>query len=213
MDVKTTFLNEVIEEEVYVEQPQGFEVLGRETHVCWLRRALYGLKQAPRAWYSRIDTYLQQMGFTKSDANPNLYYIVVGDDPLILVLYVDDLFIIGVERLISGCKEDLAMEFEMKDIGLMHYFLGLKVWKVHWVAAKHILHYVQGTVDYGLDYKWGDEVRLAGYIDLDWAGCASDRKSTSGCCFGLGSAVVLWFGRKQKSVALSSSEAEYMDAS
>ncbi len=58
----------------------------------------------------------------------NLYYIFVGDDLLILVLYVDDLFITGAERLISGSKEDLAMEFEMKDIGLMHYFLGLEVW-------------------------------------------------------------------------------------
>ena len=55
MDVKTTFLNGFIEEEVYIEQPQGFEVLGRESHVCLLRKALYGLKQAPRAWYSRID--------------------------------------------------------------------------------------------------------------------------------------------------------------
>eukprot|EP00253_Pinus_taeda_P029374 PITA_29374 len=129
MDVKTTFLNGVIEEEVYVEQPQGFEVLGWETHVLWLRRALYGLKQAPRGWYSRIDNYLQQMGFTKSDADLNLYNIVVGGDPLILVLYVDDLFITGVERLISGCKEDLAMEFKMNDIGLKHYFLGLEVWQ------------------------------------------------------------------------------------
>ena len=129
MDVKTTFMNEVIKEEVYVEQPYGFEVLGRETHVCWLRRALCGLKQAPRAWYLTIDTYLQQMGFTKSDVDPNLYYIVVGDDFLTLVLYVDDLFIIGAERLISDYKEDLAMEFEMKDIGLMHYFLGLVVWQ------------------------------------------------------------------------------------
>jgi len=128
MDVKTAFLNRLIEEEVYVEKPQGFEVLGWGTHVCQLRKALYVLKQAPRAWYSRIDTYLQQMGSTKSDEDPNLCYIVVGDDPLILVLYVDDLFITRVERLISGCKEDLDMEFEMKDIGLIHYLLGLKVW-------------------------------------------------------------------------------------
>ena len=69
------------------------------------------------------------MGFTKSDADPNLYYIVVGDDPLILVLYVDDLFITGAKRLINCCEEDLGMEFEMKDIGLMHYFLGLEVWQ------------------------------------------------------------------------------------
>jgi hypothetical protein len=68
------------------------------------------------------------MGFEKSEVDPNLYYIVVGEDPLILVLYVDDIFITGAERLIFGCKENLASELEMKDIGLMHYFLGLEVW-------------------------------------------------------------------------------------
>ena len=69
------------------------------------------------------------MGFTKSDADPNLYYLRVGDEPLILVLYVDDLFLIGSSRLIKDCKENLATEFDMKDLGLMHYFLGLEVWQ------------------------------------------------------------------------------------
>jgi hypothetical protein len=129
MDVKTTFLNGIIEEEVYIEQPEGFEVQGRDSHVCRLKRALYGLKQAPRAWYSRIDNYLQGMGFTKSEADSNLYYIIVGGEPLILVLYVDDLFLTGSEKLIAECKRDLASEYEMKDLGLMHYFLGLEVWQ------------------------------------------------------------------------------------
>ena len=129
MDVKTTFLNGIIQEEVYVEQLQGFEVHGRESHVCRLKKALYGLKQAPRAWYSRIDSYLQWMGFQKSEADPNLYFIMVGDDPLILLLYVDDLFITGGERPIAACKKDLASEYKMTDIGLMHYFLGLLVWQ------------------------------------------------------------------------------------
>ena len=66
---------------------------------------------------------------------------------------------------------------------------------------------------YGLDYVRGDGVGLVGYSDSDWLGSASDRKSTSGYCFGLGSTVVSWFSRKQKSVALSSVEAEYMAAS
>ena len=101
----------------------------RDTHVCRLRKALYGLKQAPRAWYSKIDTYLQDLGFEKSEADPNLYYLVDGEDPLILVLYVDDLFITGAERLIGRCKVDLATEFEMKDIDMMHYFLGMEVWQ------------------------------------------------------------------------------------
>jgi hypothetical protein len=128
MDVKTAFLNGLIEEEVYIEQPLGFEVHGRESHVCTLKKALYGLKQAPIAWYSRIDAYLQQLGFEKSEADPNLYFNVVGEDPLILLLYVDDLFIIGAERLINSCKESLASEFEITDIGLIHYFLGVEVW-------------------------------------------------------------------------------------
>jgi hypothetical protein len=80
MDVKATFLNGIIEDEVYIEQPKSFEVQGRESHVCRLKRALYGLKQAPRAWYSRIDNYLQGTGFTKSDVDSNLYYIIVGGD-------------------------------------------------------------------------------------------------------------------------------------
>ena len=69
------------------------------------------------------------MGFEKSEADPNLYYLVDGEDPIILVLYVDDLFITGEERLIGRCKVGLAAEFEMKDISLMHYFLGMEVWQ------------------------------------------------------------------------------------
>jgi hypothetical protein len=85
--------------------------------------------------------------------------------------------------------------------------------RVHWVAVKHVLRYLCGMVDYGLEYHRGDGVCLVGYIDSDWAGCVSDRKSTLGCFFGLGSAVVSWFSQKQKLVALSSVEVEYMEAS
>ena len=129
MDVKTMFLNSVIEEEVYIEQPRGFAIHGKESHIYRLKNALYRLNQAPRVWYSRIDEYLMSLGFTKSDADPNLYYKVVDGDPLILVLYVDDLFLTRAKRLIVGCKRELSSEFEMKDLGLMHYFLGLEVWQ------------------------------------------------------------------------------------
>ena len=98
MDIKTTFLNGVIEEEVYIEQPQGFEVEDRATHVWKLKNALYGLKQAPRAWYGRIDSFLMSMGFTKSKADPNLYFKVIEDEDVILLLYVDDLFLTGNEK-------------------------------------------------------------------------------------------------------------------
>ena len=128
MAVKTAFLNGIIEEEVYIEQPEGFIVHEKDSRLCKLKKALYGLKQAPRAWYGRIDGYLVNLGFTKSDADPNLYYKIMDDEPLILVVYVDDLFLTGNEKLIGWCKKKLASEFEMTDLRLMHYFLGLEVW-------------------------------------------------------------------------------------
>ena len=120
MDVKTTFLNGEIKEEVYVEQPLGFETHAMETHVCKLKKALYGLKQAPRAWYGRIDNFLMSLGFTKSNLDPNLFFKVEDGEPMILLLYVDDLFLTSAKNLITECKRKLAAEFEMKDLGMMH---------------------------------------------------------------------------------------------
>lgn len=125
MDANITSLNIVIKEQVYKEKPHGFEVHGKESHVLKLKKAFYGLKQAPTAWYSRIDGYFMTLCFTKSIVYLDLYFMVVDGDPLILVLYVDDLFCTRVEWLIIGCKRELASEFEMKDLGMMHYFLGL----------------------------------------------------------------------------------------
>eukprot|EP00253_Pinus_taeda_P004555 PITA_04555 len=94
-----------------------------------LKKALYGLKQAPIAWYGQIDSYLQQLGFVKSGVDPNLYYLMVENEPLILVLYVDELFLTRPSRLIKDYKKNHEAEFNMKDMGLMHYFLGLEVWQ------------------------------------------------------------------------------------
>ena len=81
---------------------------------------------------------------------------------------------------------------------------------VHLTATKHILMYLKGTVDYGLKYKVDQRIDLEGYVDSDWVGSAIDRKSTSGCCFSMGSGVISWFSRKQSYVALSTAEAEYV---
>ena len=94
-----------------------------------MKKALYGLKQAPRTWYGRIDTFLMSLGFTKSKVDPNLYFKVEDGKQVILLLYADDLFLIGDEELIAGSKRKLATEFEMKDLGTMHYFLGFEVWQ------------------------------------------------------------------------------------
>eukprot|EP00253_Pinus_taeda_P017337 PITA_17337 len=118
MAVKTTFLHGLIKEEAYV-----------EFHMYRLKKSLYGIKQAPRALYERIDSYLMKLVFTWTEANHNLYFKVEDEKPLILVLYVDDLFLTGADPLIHKCKRELASEFEMKDLGMMHYFLGLEVWQ------------------------------------------------------------------------------------
>lgn len=127
MDVKTIFLNGKIEE-VHLEQPEGFVIHKAESHVCRLKKALYGLKQAPGAWYERIDHYLLELGFSKNEVDPNLYYKVINGELLILILYVDDLLITREDNRISRCKKELASKFDMKDLGILHYFLGLEVW-------------------------------------------------------------------------------------
>ena len=138
--------------------------------------------------------------------------------------------------MITNWKNLHASKSQLVDSTLYRHFIGLLMYlvntrpnicffvntlsqlmveprRVHWVGEKHALRYLCGTIDYGLDYQRGDGVHLVGYTDSDWVGCVNDRKSTSGCCFGLGSVVVSWFSRKQKSMALSSAEAEYMAAS
>jgi hypothetical protein len=91
MDVKSSFLNGELEEEVYIEQPEGFQLSENTNYVCKLKKALYGLKQAPRAWYSRLDKYLQQAGFRKGSANNNLYIKVSQGNILLIEVYVDDI--------------------------------------------------------------------------------------------------------------------------
>jgi len=115
----------MIEGEVSIEKSKGFEIFNGESHVCRLKRALYGLRQAPYACYTRIDDYFIRLGFTKCEADEKLYHIVVGGKLLIIVLYVDNLILIGDEKLIKSCKYDLAREFKVKDLGLMHYYLDM----------------------------------------------------------------------------------------
>jgi hypothetical protein len=80
----------------------------------------------------------------------------------------------------------------------------------HWIAAKHVLRYIHGTLNYGLRYTASSDIQLHGFIDSDWAGSTKDRKSTSRMCFSLGSLMISWGNRKQKSVALNTTEAEYI---
>eukprot|EP00253_Pinus_taeda_P003829 PITA_03829 len=250
------------------------------------------------------------MGLVKSDTDPSLYYLMVEG---ILVVYVDDLFLIGSLGLIEDSKRNLAAKFDMKDFGLMHYFVGSEVgqrngeiffgqgryvtdtlkrfkmqdcrpmstpmitnWKkidasddkdvnptlyrhligslmyrvntrpnicfaintlsqfmvelkrVHWEVVRHILRYVRGTVEYvsvqkrtyvprflqhSLKDTRRDAIRLCGFTDANWAGSSIDKKSNYRYYIKVGSGMVSWRSKKQKSVALSSTKAEYMATS
>jgi len=113
MDVKSAFLNGDLEEEVYIEQPDGF-ILGNDPNlVCKLKKALYGLKQAPRAWYYRLDKYLHQQGFSKGSADSNLY-IKIEYDKLLILVYVDDIiFGNNEEAMNQSFALVMQKEFEM----------------------------------------------------------------------------------------------------
>eukprot|EP00253_Pinus_taeda_P035760 PITA_35760 len=128
MDVKLAFLNGVLMEEVYIEQPLGYEKNGQKHKVCKLKKALYGLKQASRAWYNRIDSYLLENGFDKCEGGPTVYIKEKDGKLLIVVLYVDDvIFTSNDDYLIENFKAVMKEEFEMTDMGLLRYFLGIEV--------------------------------------------------------------------------------------
>jgi hypothetical protein len=84
--------------------------------------------------------------------------------------------------------------------------------RVHLVAAKHVMRYLKGTMDYGLSYDGDHDFTFSGYTNADWAGSIVDRKRTSGCCFSLGSTMILWESRKKSNISLSTVEAEHIIA-
>ncbi|KAL1549227.1 hypothetical protein AAHA92_17357 [Salvia divinorum] len=128
MDVNSAFLNEFLDKEVYIKQPDGYVVNVQEDKVLKLKKALYGLKQAPRPWNSRIDKCLEDNGFTKCPYEHTLYVSRKENDILIVCLYVDDLIFTGNNpSMFEEFKKVMTKEFEMTDIGLMAYYLGVQV--------------------------------------------------------------------------------------
>ncbi|GKC79881.1 retrovirus-related pol polyprotein from transposon TNT 1-94 [Tanacetum coccineum] len=128
MDVKSAFLNGLLEEEVYVEQRERYVAKGQEGKVLTLKKALYGLKQAPRAWNTRIDKYFQGHGFTKCLSEYALYVKFENKSILLACLYVDYLiFTENSQSMTDELKKSMTREFEMTDIGLMSYYLGILV--------------------------------------------------------------------------------------
>eukprot|EP00253_Pinus_taeda_P015741 PITA_15741 len=126
MDVKNAFLHGDLSKEIYMEQPHGF--IQDSSLACRLKKSLYGLKQAPRAWYAKMDSFLLSQNFERCKSDPNVYMLRTHDSILILVLYVDDLLIIGSSAsAIATVKRALHDRFLMTDMGPLHFFLGLEI--------------------------------------------------------------------------------------
>ncbi|GKU87574.1 hypothetical protein SLEP1_g1955 [Rubroshorea leprosula] len=270
MDVKSAFLNGFIKEEVYVEQPPGFEDPYFPDHVFKLSKALYGLKQAPRAWYERLSGFLIEKGFSRGRVDTTLFIkhhekdflifemSMMGELNFFLGLQIkqsnEGIFInqtmytkellkkFGMEKakpqptpMSSTLKLDKDEQGKPFDQKLFRSIIGSLLYltasrpdimfsvclcarfqscpkESHFTALKRIFRYLIGTQNLGLWYPKGMNFDLIGFSDADFAGSKIDRKSTNGTYQILGGALVSWYSKKQNSVALSTTEAEYIAA-
>ncbi|GJT75632.1 retrovirus-related pol polyprotein from transposon TNT 1-94 [Tanacetum coccineum] len=252
MDVKTTFLNGILREEVYVSQPDGFVDQDNPNHVYKLKKALYGLKQAPRAWYDLLSKFLLSQEFSKGTVDPTLFIRRQGKDLLLISQSPRGIFINQSKYALESLKkygmessdpvDTLMVEKSKLDEdthgkaidpthyrGMMDTLMYLtanrpdltfivcmcarykaKPTEKHLHAVKRIFKYLRGTVNRGLWYPKDSSIALTDYADTDHAGCQDTRQSTSGCMQLLGDRLVSWPSKRQKSIAISSTEAEYI---
>ncbi|KAJ9567517.1 hypothetical protein OSB04_003483 [Centaurea solstitialis] len=144
MDVKTAFLNGELDEEIYMQQPEGFVVKGQENKVCKLVKSLYGLKQAPKQWHEKFDQTLLSQGFQINECDKCVYVKQYKNTCVIICLYVDDMLIMGTNLdVINQTKTMLNSSFDMKDLGRADVILGIKI---HQNSEGYILsqsHYIE----------------------------------------------------------------------
>jgi hypothetical protein len=130
LDVQNAFLHGYLEKEVYMRQPPGFENKNAPFHMCKLDKALYGLKQAPRAWFSRLSAKLQELGFVRSKADTSLFIYHKPGLTMFMLIYVDDIIVTSSsDKAVTALLKDLGASFALKDLGDLHYFLGIQVEK------------------------------------------------------------------------------------
>lgn len=126
LDVKTAFLNGTLEEEIWADQPEGYEVGGPEMKLK-LKKSLYGLKQAPRAWYLCLSSEMQKIGFSPSTADPALFCRKDPGKETYTVVWVDDSLVIGTQAAVDETKEALSAVFDIRDLGKANFFLGMEI--------------------------------------------------------------------------------------
>ena len=128
LDVKTTFLHGDLDDDIYMEQPEGFVHHQKGILVCMLNKSLYGLNQSPRQWYKKFDSFMVSQGYTRSEYDHCLYFKKLNDIFIILVLYVDDMLIVSKSMdEINRLKAHMARTFDMKDLGVAKQILGIEI--------------------------------------------------------------------------------------
>ena len=128
MDVEIVFLNRGLYEDVYMTQPVGFVMTGKEHMVCKLKKSIYGLKQASRQWYLKFDMIVTANGFKENIVDQCIYMKVSGSSFIFLVLYVDDILLASNDTdLLFETKQLLFSYFDMKDLGEASYVLGIQI--------------------------------------------------------------------------------------
>ncbi|KAJ4716959.1 Retrovirus-related Pol polyprotein from transposon TNT 1-94 [Melia azedarach] len=151
MDVKTAFLHGDLDKKIYMEQPEGFKIKGKEYYVCKLKKSLYGLKQAPRQWYKKFESVMGEQGYRKTSSDHCVFIQKFSDDDfIILLLYVDDMLIVGRNTFgIDWLKKQLSKSFAMKDLGPAKQILGIRIHRDR--AAKKLCilqeHYIEKVLE------------------------------------------------------------------
>jgi hypothetical protein len=127
LDVKTAFLNGNLEEEIWMKQPEGFEVGGKDLNqACYLLKTLYGLKQAPRAWHLKLMAEMESLGFRASVANPSLFVKKVKEETVYVAVWVDNCLVVGEKEAVRETKKAIGEKFTVRDLGAMRYFVGME---------------------------------------------------------------------------------------
>uniref|UniRef100_A0A2N9FGP9 Integrase catalytic domain-containing protein n=1 Tax=Fagus sylvatica TaxID=28930 RepID=A0A2N9FGP9_FAGSY len=148
MDVKTAFLNGELDEEIYMEQPEGFIVPGKEKKVCRLVKSLYGLKQAPKQWHEKFDNAMMSNGFRINECDKCVYVKNTTSGYVIVCLYVDDMLIMGSNNdIIKATKRMLNSKFDMKDLGVADVILGIKITRTSDGLVLSQSHYIKKVLE------------------------------------------------------------------
>ncbi|KAG8478019.1 hypothetical protein CXB51_027833 [Gossypium anomalum] len=219
LDVKTLFLHGELDKDIYMQQPEGFIVSEKEDYVCLLRKSLYGLKRSPRQWYKRFDSFMTSHDSKRSSLDTCVYFKKNSDGSFVyLLLYVDDMLIAAKDKgEIRKVKAQLSEEFEMKDLGPAKKLLDDEIEymsHVSYSSAVGSLMYAMVCSRPDLSYAVSAFERtkdgVIGYVDADFAGDLDRIRSLTGYVFTIGGCAISWKATLQTTVALSTTEAEYM---